>query len=97
MVRILTIVELDRFVTKTEEETMNKYSFVLALVMLITLTNLGTSDAQSKVQNARVSTRVSETTFIAEPITVETPTATLYGTLERPDSIDHFGLRADRP
>ncbi len=65
---------------------MNKYSFVLALVMLITLTNLGTSDAQSKVHNARVSTRVSETTFIAEPITVETPTATLYGTLERPDS-----------
>jgi pimeloyl-ACP methyl ester carboxylesterase len=86
MVQNLTTVELDRFVTKTEEETMNKYSFVLALVMLITLTNLGTSDAQSKVQNARVSTRVSEPPFIAEPITLETPTGTLYGTLVLPQS-----------
>ena len=62
---------------------MNKYSFLLALVMLITLTDMSASSAQSTVQNG---SRAAETTFIAEPITVETPTGTLYGTLERPQS-----------
>ena len=65
---------------------MNKYSFLLSLVMLITLTDVSISSAQSTLQNSRVGTRASETTFIAEPITLETPTATLYGTLERPQS-----------
>src|SRR5216684_3160801 len=62
---------------------MNKYSFLLALVMLITLTDMSASSAQSTVQNG---SRAAETTFIAEPITVETPTGTLYGTLERPQA-----------
>src|SRR5216684_391793 len=62
---------------------MNKYSFLLALVMLITLTDMSASSAQSTVQNG---SRAEETTFTAEPITVETPTGTLYGTLEWPQS-----------
>jgi predicted acyl esterase len=62
---------------------MNKYSLLLALVMLITLTSRSTSSAQSTVRSG---SRAAETTFIAEPITLETPTGTLYGTLERPDS-----------
>jgi len=62
---------------------MNKYSFLLALVMLITLTDMSASSAQSTVQNG---SRAAETTFIAEPITVETPTGTLYGTLVLPQS-----------
>ncbi len=62
---------------------MNKYSFLLAIVMLITLTDMSTSSAQSTVQNG---SRPAETTFIAEPITLDTLTGTLYGTLEPPQS-----------
>lgn len=65
---------------------MNKYSSLLALVMLITLTDMSISSAQSRVQNGSPDKRATETTFIAEPIAVETPTGTLYGTLERPQS-----------
>lgn len=65
---------------------MNKYSFLLALVMLITLTDISISSAQSKVQNGSQSTRAAQTTIIAEPITLETPSGTLYGTLEWPQS-----------
>lgn len=60
---------------------MNKYSFLLAL-MLITLT--GTSSLRA--QSAPEGKRTAPMTFIAEPITLETPTATLYGTLKRPQA-----------
>jgi len=63
---------------------MNKYAFVIAIVMVATLTDMSTSSAQSTVQNSSPRTSAAKTTSIAEPITVETPTATLYGTLERP-------------
>src|SRR5712692_11388767 len=69
--------------TESKEKTMNKYSFMLALVMLITLTDMSSSMAQSAVQN---SSQAAQTTFIAEPITVETPTGMLYGRLEWPQS-----------
>src|SRR2546421_340329 len=67
-------------------ETMNKYSLLFALVMLIMLTGISISNAQSVVQNRSADTRAAETVFVAEAITVETPTGTLYGTLERPAS-----------
>src|SRR5712692_7783532 len=73
-------------VPQPKVKTMNKYSFLLALVMLITLTDMSISSAQSTVQNSSQSTREAQTTLIAEPITLETPTGTLYGTLEWPQS-----------
>jgi pimeloyl-ACP methyl ester carboxylesterase len=68
-----------------KEKTMKKYAFVIAIVMLITLTDMTTSSAQSKGQDGSSGTR-AETTFIAEPIMLETPTGMLYGTLEWPQS-----------
>lgn len=65
---------------------MNKYALVIAIVMVVTLTDMSTSNAQSIVHNSSPATRTAETTFIAEPITLKTSTATLYGTLERPQS-----------
>jgi len=63
---------------------MKKYGFALPIVMVITLTGMGISSAQStKVSPGKPA---AETTFIAEPMTLETPTGTLYGTLERPQS-----------
>ncbi len=55
---------------------MKTYSLLLSLV-LITLTAMNNLQAQPRVSSAAV-------TSTAEPITVETPTATLYGTLELP-------------
>jgi uncharacterized protein len=63
---------------------MNKSAFVMASVMLATLIGLSTSNAQSAVQSGLSSTRAAKTTFTAEPLTLETPTGTLYGTLEWP-------------
>jgi len=57
-----------------EGETMNKYSLLLARVMLIMLTGISISNAQSVVQNRSADTRAAETVFVAEAITVETPT-----------------------
>ena len=85
LLRGLTTVELERGRT-LKVTTMNNYSFLLALVMLITLTATSTSSAQSMVHNDAAGARVAETTFIAEPLTLETPTGTLYGTLDWPRS-----------
>ncbi|MFN2511927.1 MAG: alpha/beta hydrolase [Pyrinomonadaceae bacterium] len=65
---------------------MKKYGFVLAIAMLIILSDMGISSAQSTVPKVSPGKRAAETTFIAEPMTLETPTGTLYGTLERPQS-----------
>jgi pimeloyl-ACP methyl ester carboxylesterase len=64
---------------------MNKYSFLLAL-MLTTLTHMSGSRVQPAVHTVSRDTRIAETTFIADPIKLETPTATLYGTLALPQA-----------
>jgi pimeloyl-ACP methyl ester carboxylesterase len=66
-------------------KTMNKYSFTRALIMLMTLSQLGVLSAQPAYQQFSQST-VPKETFIAESVTLETPTAMLYGTMERPRS-----------
>lgn len=58
---------------------MKRHASVIAIVMLITLTDVGIASAQCTIQN-----RSAETAFIAEPITLETPTGMLYGTLASP-------------
>jgi pimeloyl-ACP methyl ester carboxylesterase len=62
---------------------MNTNFLRFALVMLITLTGVSVPRAQSAVQS---DSRAASKTFITEPINVDTPTGTLYGTLERPQS-----------
>lgn len=63
---------------------MKRHALVIALVMLITPTDINISRAQSNIQNRSTDT-------IAEPITLETPTGVLYGTLALPQS------RSSRP
>ncbi len=65
---------------------MKQYGFVLAIATLIILNDVGISSAQSTVQKVTHGKHAAESAFIAEPITLETPTGTLYGTLERPQS-----------
>ena len=60
---------------------MKIHPLVIAILMLMTLTDPSISSAQSNVQN-----QSADGAFTAEPITLETPTATLYGTLVRPHS-----------
>lgn len=58
----------------------------LILVTMMTLMCVGISSAQTAPKGSSKSTLNGETPFVAEPINLETPTATLYGTLERPQS-----------
>ena len=60
---------------------MKIHPLVIAILMLMTLTDPSISSAQSNVQN-----QSADGAFTAEPITLETPTATLYRTLVRPHS-----------
>jgi pimeloyl-ACP methyl ester carboxylesterase len=60
---------------------MKIHPLVIAILMVMTLSDRSISSAQSNVQN-----RSAEASFTAEPITLETPTATLYGTLVHPHS-----------
>ena len=60
---------------------MFRHELVIAIVMLITLTDASVSSAQSNSQN-----HAADKAFTAEPITVETATGTLYGTLTIPKS-----------
>ena len=60
---------------------MNKYSLAIS-AMLVTLSGIGILQAQT----APRATRPTESTFTSEPVTLETPTAMLYGTLELPRS-----------
>lgn len=62
---------------------MNTNFLRLALVMLITLTGISISSAQTTGQS---DSRAASNTFISETITIDTPTGTLFGTLERPQS-----------
>ena len=63
-----------------------KRHLALILVMMITLAGFGVSSAQTSAKNIARGTVSADTGFVAEPITLETPTATLHGTLERPQS-----------
>jgi uncharacterized protein len=65
---------------------MNKHAFLVATMMLLSLVCGRGSDAQSKSQQSSGRLNASQATFIAEPIELETPTATLFGTLVRPQS-----------
>lgn len=58
----------------------------LILMTMMTLTCVGISSAQTAPKSSSKSTLNGETPFVAEPINLETPTAVLYGTLERPQS-----------
>ena len=60
---------------------MKKHALVIAIVMLVTPTHMSISRAQSNMQ-----TSTADTAFIAEAITLETPTATIFGTLTLPQS-----------
>ena len=64
---------------------MKRFALLIAIVTLIAVTDMNISTAQSPVQKASPGVR-PETTFIAEPVTLETPNGTLFGTLERPQS-----------
>lgn len=64
---------------------MKRSAFLIATVMLIAVTDMNIAYAQAPVKDASPGIR-PETTFIAEPVTLETPNGTLYGTLERPQS-----------
>jgi len=64
---------------------MKRSAFLIAIVMLIAVTDMNISTAQSPVEKVVPGIR-QETTFIAEPVTLETLNGTLYGTLERPQS-----------
>lgn len=63
-----------------------KTNLSLILVTMMTLTNVGISSAQTSRNSISRNTVSADTPFVAEPITLETPTAVLYGTLERPQS-----------
>ena len=60
---------------------MKRHVLLIAIAMLITLTETSISSAQSTIQDRSV-----DKAFLAQPITLETPTARLYGTLVRPQS-----------
>ncbi len=60
---------------------MKRHTLLIAILMLITPAEVSTSSAQSTIQDRPV-----DKAYVAEPITLETPTATLYGTLVRPQS-----------
>jgi uncharacterized protein len=64
---------------------MRKYGFVMTFVMLIMLTDMSTARAQSSVQPGVLGNRATEI-LTTEPITLETPTGSLFGTLALPQS-----------
>lgn len=64
---------------------MNKYLSIF-LVAITALTSIGSASAQTQEKRLFFNTPIGEMPLVAEPITLETPTAVLYGTLERPQS-----------
>jgi hypothetical protein len=67
-------------------KAMKKLALVLAVVMLITFTDMNISTAQSTIPNGSAGKHAADTTFVTESITLETSTGTLFGTLERPQT-----------
>lgn len=60
---------------------MKRYTLLTLLVLLI-----AASSVQSKAQHTDANPQSAQATTVSEPIQLETPTATVYGTLERPQS-----------
>ena len=63
---------------------MKRIAFVIAIVILVALTQMSTSKAQSTVQDHPADTGAEK--FSSEPISIEAPSGTLYGTLTLPQS-----------
>lgn len=63
-----------------------KTNLSLILVTMMTLTSVGISSAQTAPNSSSKSALNGKTPFVTESITLQTPTAVLYGTLERPQS-----------
>jgi uncharacterized protein len=63
-----------------------KTNLAIIFVTIITLADVGISNAQTAPTSFWRGMASADTAFVAEPITLETPTATLYGTLQRPQS-----------
>lgn len=63
-----------------------KTNLAIIFVTMISLAGVGISNAQTSPKSFSRRTVSADTGFVAEPITLETPTATLYGTLQRPQS-----------
>lgn len=63
-----------------------KTNLALILVTMITLAGFDVSSAQTSPKNVLRATMSEDTGLVAEPINLVTPTATLYGTLERPQT-----------
>ncbi len=63
-----------------------KTKWSLILMTMTILMGVGISSAQPAPKSSSKSTLNGEPPFVAEAITLETPTATLYGSLERPKS-----------
>lgn len=72
--------------TENPEVKMMKTNLAFILVTMMTLTGVGISSAQTSPKNISRNRVSADTRFVAEAITLETPTATLYGTLERPQT-----------
>jgi len=72
--------------TETPEVKIMKTNLTILIVTLITLMVVGNSSAQTSPISSSKSTLNGDTPFVAEPIILETPTATLYGTLELPQT-----------
>ncbi len=72
--------------TDDPEVMMMKTNWSLILMTMMTLMGVGISSGQPAPKSSAQSTLNVEMLFVAEPINLETPTATLYGTLERPQS-----------
>ncbi|HYJ89635.1 MAG TPA: hypothetical protein VEW46_26470 [Pyrinomonadaceae bacterium] len=68
-----------------------KTNLALILVTLMTLMVVGISSAQTAPKISFKSTLNGATPSVAEPITLEIQTATLYGTLARPQTRSRIG------
>jgi pimeloyl-ACP methyl ester carboxylesterase len=65
---------------------MKRHSFVAATIVLLSLVCGNRSRVQSNAQHSSTDTRSARLAIISEPVFIETPSARLYGTLERPQS-----------
>src|ERR1044071_5314432 len=70
-------------IPNTGGKTMNKFLSLL-VTTAITLTGIAISHARPAHERLSRSALSADTPFVAEAITLETPTAVLFGTLERP-------------
>src|SRR4029453_17897004 len=65
---------------------MKRYAFPAAIAVLLSLAFENTSRCQSNAPQSSTAARSARHSLTSEPILLETPSGTLYGTLERPQS-----------